>query len=190
MHRGLFVKRFISIGKSANMKKKMTFEQILGMKDSITDSLKANNNIEELLYLWYLPQQIIAGDPLNVDIQNSMADEIMKLRELLKSEVLIKQVKESVSKRNKENKTNLPFEPDSRITLLDMIKYIDNDNFKCLYRAMYTLLATFQTSVFPESIFSMITRTMHTNMNIRTCLNKVHHRSSFIVPSRVVNPSC
>ena len=41
MHRGLFVKRFISIGKSANMKKKMTFEHILGMKDSITDSLKA-----------------------------------------------------------------------------------------------------------------------------------------------------
>ena len=84
------------------------------------------------MYLWYLPQQIIAGDPLNVDIQNSMADEIMKLRELLKSEVLIKQVKESVSKRNKENKTNIPFEPDSRITLLDMIKYIDKDNFKCL----------------------------------------------------------
>ena len=41
MHRGLFVKRFIYIGKSANMKKKMTFEHILGMKDSITDSLKA-----------------------------------------------------------------------------------------------------------------------------------------------------
>ena len=57
--------------------------------------------------MWYLPQQIIAGDPLNVDIQNSMADEIMKLRELLKSEVLIKQVKESVSKRNKENKTKV-----------------------------------------------------------------------------------
>ena len=72
----------------------------------------------------------------------------------------------------------------------ERIKYIDKDNFKCLYRAMYTLLATFQTSVFPESIFSMITRTMHTNMNIRTCLNRVHHRSGFIVPSRVVNPSC
>ena len=72
---------------------------------------------------------------------------------------------------------------------MKMINYIEKDNFKHLYHIMYTILSIFLTNILQELIFSIITRFLHNNMNIETCITKVKHKLNFSVAKCVVKYS-
>ena len=54
---------------------------------------------------------------------------------------------------------------------------------------MYTILSIFLTNILQELIFSIITRCLHHNMNIETCITKVKHKLNFSVDEFVVKYS-
>ena len=98
-------------------------------------------------------------------------------------------MKENEVKRCNNNIIISEFWQDRRITLIDMINYIEKDNFKHLYHIMYTILSIFLTNILQELIFSIITRFLHNNMNIETCITKVKHKLNFSVDECVVKYS-
>ena len=73
-----------------------------------------------------------------------------------------------------------------RIILMNMINYIEKDNFKHLYHIMYIILSIFLTNILKELIFSIITRFLHNNMNIETCITKIKQKVNFSVDEFVV----
>ena len=68
-------------------------------------------------------------------------------------------------------------EQDRRIILMNMINYIEKYNFKHLYHIMYIILSIFLTNILQKLIFSIITRFLHNNMIIETCIIKVKHNN-------------
>ena len=68
-------------------------------------------------------------------------------------------MKENEVKRcNNNNIIISEFGQDKRIILMDIINYIEKDNFKHLYHIMYIILSIFLTNILQELIFSIITR--------------------------------
>ena len=62
---------------------------------------------------------------------------------------------------------------DRRIILMNIINYIEKDNFKHLYHIMYIILFILLTNILQELIFFIITIFLHHNMKIETCIIKV-----------------
>ena len=81
------------------------------------------------------------------------------------------------------------FGQDKRIILMDIINYIEKDNFKHLYHIMYIILFIFLTNILQELIFSIITSFLHNNMNIETCITKIKQKLNFSVDEHVVKYS-
>ena len=181
-------KRFLSVGKSIDMRKKYNL-RTKKQKGIVLKQLTDNNNIEQLLYIWYIPDNIVNHQTLDMNQLDFIKDEIDKLQMLLNNEEVINIVNEKIKKRSKDTGVIAKIQPDTRVTLMDMIEYICNGEFKQLSRVMYMIMSCFPTSVFPESIFSMISRCLHPNTKITTCLNKVQHRSSFSVYQKTLIPS-
>ena len=96
----------------------------------------------------------------------------------MKNKEIIKELEE-VNNRNKNKNEIIDIKSDSKITLIDIMKYIDKDNYEQLFHITYTILSIFKTSIFPESFFSMISIFLHTNTQIQTCLNNLQQRISF-----------
>ena len=98
-------------------------------------------------------------------------------------------MKENEVKRCNNNIIISEFRQDRRIILMNMINYIEKDNFKHLYHIIYIILSIFLTNILQELIFSIITRCLHNNMNIEICITKVKHKLNFSVYEFVVKYS-
>jgi len=82
-------------------------------------------------------------------------------------------LKENEVKRcNNNNIIISEFGQNRRIILINMINYIEKDNFKHLYQIMYIILFILLTNILQKLIFSIITSFLHNNMNIETCIKK------------------
>ena len=53
-----------------------------------------------------------------------------------------------------------------------MIDFIEEDKFPILYSVMYKIVTINPSSVYPESVFSIISRCINENMTIDTAINK------------------
>ena len=117
---------------------------------------------------------------------NKMKYEIKRMKQLLKNKEIIKEL-EAVNNRNENKNEIIDIKPDSKITLIDIMKYIDKENYEQLFHIIYTVLSIFQTSIFPESVFSMISIFLHKNTQIQTCLNNLQQIISFSINERILN---
>ena len=98
-------------------------------------------------------------------------------------------MKENEVKRCNNNIIISEFRQDRRIILMNMINYIEKDNFKHLYHIIYIILSIFLTNILQELIFSIITRFLHHNMNIETCITKLKYKLNFSVSECLVKYS-
>ena len=74
--------------------------------------------------------------------------------------ILFKKLKENEIKRCNNNNIIIIISElgqDKRIILMNMINYIEKDNFKHLYHIMYIILFIFIPNILQELIFSIIT---------------------------------
>ena len=164
--------RYFTIGKSIDKRIKRSFD-IKIVDENLHLETKMNNDIEYLCNLWFLPNSII-----NITwdwTELSIFIEANQLKELLNNETVMKSVNDRINRRLEKQLKEIQVQfcpPDNRVTLLDMIDFIEEDKFPILYSVMYKIVTINPSSVYPESVFSIISRCINENMTIDTAINK------------------